>query len=74
MPTVGLEIRRAWRFRSEPNRVQFVVATHEGKNRHLFTQNTSALGRVLDESLRAQGYEGPSDAHEDDSDPLPAGE
>jgi hypothetical protein len=66
MPTVGLQIRRAWRYRSEPDRIHFVVATHEGDNRHLFTQEASALGRVLDEALRAQGYEGPSEAHEDE--------
>jgi hypothetical protein len=67
MPTVGLAIRRAWRFRSEPDRIHFVVATHEGDDRHLFTQETSALGRVLDEALRAQGYDGPSEANEVES-------
>ena len=67
--TPDLHIVRAWRFKSEPDRVHFMLTTHDGGKRHLHVPNDSPIGRVLDAALRAQGYTAPASAGgEDESD------
>lgn len=70
--TPDLHIVRAWRFGNEPDRVHYIVTTHDGGRRHLYAANESALGRVLDANLRAIGYTRPASAGDDESDGLPA--
>lgn len=73
MPRTDLHITRAWRFHAEPDRVHFIVADGDGQQRHLHEPNDSALGRVLDATLRSIGYTGPgSGTGDDESDGLPA--
>ncbi len=60
----NLRITKAWRYRNEPDRVHYMLTTHDGGRRHLFVPNDSALGRVLDEALRAQNYVAPANAAE----------
>ncbi|HET7486532.1 MAG TPA: hypothetical protein VFJ85_01290 [Acidimicrobiales bacterium] len=67
MPHVaGIEVRRAWRHRNEVGRIHYIVTSHEGVERHLYERDDSALGRLLDAALLAQGYTGPKSAQDDD--------
>lgn len=70
--TPDLHILRAWRFRTEPDRVHFILTTHDGQHRHLYVSNDSAIGKVLDEALLAQGYTGPASDSPDESEGLDA--
>jgi hypothetical protein len=70
--TPDLHIVRAWRYATESDRVHFIVASHDGGRRHLYTPNTSALGRVLDAELNHLGYTMPKSAGDDESEGLPA--
>jgi hypothetical protein len=64
--TPGLHIVRAWRFKNQPDRVHYMVTTHTGEKKHLQEPNTSALGRLLDAALKAQGYTMPASADAED--------
>ena len=57
--TPELHITKAWRYRSELHRIHFMLTTHDGGRRHLYVDNESPIGRVLDAALAAQGYTGP---------------
>jgi hypothetical protein len=52
--------------KSQPDRIHYIVTTQDAKERRLHTPNDSALGRVLDAALVAQGYTGPASAGDDD--------
>ena len=70
--TPDLHIVRAWRFKSQPDRVHYMVTTHAGGKKHLYEPNTTPLGRLLDAALKAQGYTMPASAEgEDESEGLP---
>jgi hypothetical protein len=64
--TPDLHIVRAWRYRNEPDRVHFMLTTHDGSKRHLYVPNDSPIGRVLAASLAALGYTGLASAATDD--------
>jgi hypothetical protein len=72
--TPELHIVRAWRYRTEPGRIHFMLTTHEGQKRHLYVPNESPIGQVLDAALQAQGYTGPRSGEEssDEADGLEA--
>jgi len=53
-------VRRAWRYRTEPNRIHF-VANGGSADRHLYADRGDPLYAVLDEALTAQGYTGPGE-------------
>jgi hypothetical protein len=73
--TPDLHIVRAYRTKNEPERIHYILTTYDGRERHLHAPNTSALGRVLDAALKAQGYTMPASAGQDDeSGGLPAEE
>jgi hypothetical protein len=62
--TPDLQILRAWRHTGEVGRIHYVVRTHDNAERHLYVDETSGLGKVLDAALLAQGYTGPKSAQE----------
>ncbi|HSH58499.1 MAG TPA: hypothetical protein VK988_02440 [Acidimicrobiales bacterium] len=65
MPHIsGIEVRRAWRQKGETGRIHYIITTHEGVERRLYEAEDSALGRVLDAALLAQGYTAPKSAEE----------
>lgn len=51
-------IRRAWRHTGEPDRIHY-VANGGSVNRRLYVDKGNALYPILDEALKAMGYEGP---------------
>lgn len=51
-------IRRAWRHRSEPDRIHF-IANGGSTDRRLYVDQGNPLYAILDEALRGLGYEGP---------------
>jgi hypothetical protein len=52
-------IRRAWRYRSEPDRIHF-IANGGSADRHLYVDRGTPLYAVLEEALLELGYAGPS--------------
>lgn len=62
--TPGIEILRAWRHTGEEGRIHYMIRTHDGVDRHLYVDDGTGLGRVLNEALLAQGYSGPPAADE----------
>jgi hypothetical protein len=62
--TPEIQIKRAWRQKGQPGRIHYIVTTHEGTERRLHERDDSALGRILDAALLAQGYMGPKSAEE----------
>ena len=62
--TPDIHILRAWRQKGESGRIHYIITTHDGAQRRLYVADDTALGRVLNEALLAQGYEGPASASE----------
>jgi hypothetical protein len=52
-------VRRAWRYRTEPDRIHY-IANGGSTDRHLYVDAGNPFYDVLDETLRARGYVGPS--------------
>lgn len=67
----GIEVRRAWRHRNEAGRIHYIVTSHEGVERHLYEPEDTALGRLLDAALLAQGYTGPKSGQGDEDQGVP---
>lgn len=59
-----IRILRAWRHKGETGRIHYMIRTHEAAERHLYVDEDSGLGKVLDAALRAQGYTEPKSAEE----------
>lgn len=62
--TPELRILRAWRQTGEVGRIHYIVRTHDDGERRLYADESSGLGKVLNDALLAQGYNGPKSASE----------
>jgi CheY-like chemotaxis protein len=60
----GVQILRAWRQKGESGRIHYIVVTADGKERRLYVEDGTGLGKVLDAALLAQEYTGPKSADE----------
>jgi len=63
--TEGIEVLRAWRQKNETGRIHYIITTHAGDERRLWTSDATPLGEVLDACLKAQGYTGPKSGEVD---------
>lgn len=52
-------VKRAWRHRSEPDRIHF-IANGGSDDRRLYVDAGNPFYAVLDEALKVRGYTGPS--------------
>ena len=59
-----VKILRAWRQKGESGRIHYIIVTSDGKERRLYVDDGTGLGKVLDAALLAQGYTGPKSADE----------
>ena len=62
--TPGLHIPRAWRHAGEMSRIHYVITMANGEERRLYADETSALGKVLNDALLEVGYREPKSASE----------
>jgi hypothetical protein len=56
----NIHITKIWRHSNETDRIHYIISGPEWK-RHLYTSDSSPLGRELAKALLERGYEGPKD-------------
>lgn len=59
-----VQIAKAWRHTGETGKIHYIVTTHDEGERHLIERDGTALYRLLEAALLAQGYTGPKSAEE----------
>ncbi|MFF5181428.1 hypothetical protein ACFY2Q_25650 [Micromonospora sp. NPDC000316] len=63
MPVISDRVvLRAWRHKSQPDKIHFIVARADASTRRLWVSKGHFLYEILDSHLLAMGYIGPASA------------
>lgn len=59
MPTINLNIKRAWWYANEDGRIHYIKVEADGTERHLYVDEGVPLFNLLSSELTKIGYTGP---------------